>query len=79
MAATATGVATERVWIWPRTAADRLGVDVRTVYRWAADGRIGSRQLGERKMQICAECVRLLRTRGNGAQAQCGCWGEGQE
>lgn len=68
-------VAVEIDWIYPRTAAERLRVDARTVYRWVRKGRINSRQIGDRKLMVCAGCVRLLRTRGAGAQAQCECWG----
>ena len=73
MTATATAVA-ERTYIWPRTAAERLAnADVSTVYRWIRKRRLGSIRISERKMKVCARCVELIATRGNGAQAQCEC------
>jgi len=66
--------ATDIKWIYPHTAAERLGVDVRTVRRWVRRGLINSRNPGERKTKVCAGCVALLARHGQGAQAQCACW-----
>ena len=44
-------------WIYPHTAADRLGVDVRTIYRWARDGRLTRRNVGTRKTRISEESI----------------------
>ncbi len=47
-------------WIYPRTAADRLGVDVRTIYRWIRDGWLDSRNVGVRKTRVSAASVERL-------------------